>query len=118
MYCLIYLDDVITYSRDEDQHLDHMKVIFDRFWAELLKLKPSKCNLFYDEITYLMHRMTKDGKQPSEEYVKVIIEYPEPNSYTSIKPFVGMVGHFRWFTVHFAHLARPLNNHLGGMWPS
>ena len=41
-YCLIYLDDVITLSKDEDDHLNFMRVIFDRFWAEHLKLKPSQ----------------------------------------------------------------------------
>ena len=45
-YCLIYLDDVITFSNDEDDHLHCMRVIFDRFWVEHLKLKPSKCSLF------------------------------------------------------------------------
>ena len=113
-YCLIYLDNVITFSKDEDHHLNHMRVIFDRFWAEHLKLKPSKCNLFCDEITYLTHCITKDGKQPSKEHVKAIINFPEPDSYTSIWQFMGMVGHFRHFTEHFTHLARPLNNHLKG----
>ena len=72
-YCLIYLDDVITFSKDEDEHLNCMRVIFDRFWAEHLKLKPSKCNLFHDKIMYLMHRVTKDGIQPSEEHIKAIM---------------------------------------------
>ena len=45
-YCLIYLNDVITFSKNEDDHLHHMMVIFDRFRAEHLKLKPSKCSLF------------------------------------------------------------------------
>ena len=52
--------------------------------------------------------------QPSEEHVKAITNFPEPDSYTSIRWFVGMVGHFRHFIVHFAQLARPLNNHLEG----
>ena len=112
-YCLIYLD-MITFSKDEDDHLNHMRVIFDRFWAEHLKLKPLKYNLFCDEITYLMHHIMKDGIQPSEEHIKAIIDFPEPDSYTSIWQFVGMVGHFRQFIVHFACLARPLNNHLEG----
>ena len=43
-YCLIYLDDVITFSTDEDDHLHRMRVIFDRFRVEHLKLKPSKYN--------------------------------------------------------------------------
>ena len=66
-YCLIYLDDVITFSTDEDDHLHHMRVIFDRFRAEHLKLKPSKCSLFHDE-----NCVMKDGVQPSEEHVKAI----------------------------------------------
>ena len=83
-YCLIYLDDVITFSMDEDDHLWHMRVIFDRFRAEHLKLKPSKCSLFCDEIVFLAHCVTKDRIQPSEEHVKAITNFPEPDSYTSI----------------------------------
>ena len=90
-YCLIYLDNVITFSKDEDNHLNHMRVIFDRFWAEHLKLKPSKCNLFCDEITYLTHCVTKDRIQPSEEHIKAIINFPESDSYMSIWQFVGML---------------------------
>ena len=113
-YCLIYLDDVITFSNDEDDHLHCMRVIFDRFRVEHLKLKPSKCSLFCDEIVFLTHCVMKDGVQPSEEHVKAITNFPEPDSYTSIQQFVGMVGHFRCFITHFAQLARPLNNHLEG----
>ena len=83
-YCLIYLDDVITFSKDEDDHLHHMRVIFDRFQAEHLKFKPSKCSLFQSEIIYLMHCVTKDGIQPSKEHVKAITNFLEPDSYTSI----------------------------------
>ena len=113
-YCLIYLDYVITFSNDEDDHLHHMRVISDRFRVEHLKLKPSKCSLFHDEIVFLTHRVTKDGVQPSEEHVKAITNFPEPDSYTSIQWFIGMVGHFRHFIAHFTQLARPLNNHLEG----
>ena len=98
-YCLIYLDDVITFSTDEDDHLRCMRLIFDRFRVEHLKLKPSKCSLFCDEIFFLAHRVMKDGVQPSEEHVKAITNFAEPDSYTSIQHFVGMVGHFR----HFIH---------------
>ena len=83
-YCLIYLDDVITFSNDEDDHLHHMRVIFDRFKVEHLKLKPSKCSLFHDELVFLTHCVTKDGVQPSEEHVKAITNFPEPDSYTLI----------------------------------
>ena len=45
-YCLTYLDDVITFSNNEDDHLHCMRVTFNRFRTEHLKLKPSKCSLF------------------------------------------------------------------------
>ena len=95
-------------------YTDYMRVIFDRFRVEHLKLKPSKCSLFHDEIVFLAHHVMKDGVQPSEEHVKAITNFPEPDSYTSIWQFVGMVGHFRCFIMHIAQLVRPLNNHLEG----
>ena len=113
-YCLIYLDDVITFSTNEDDQLCHMRVIFDRFRVEHLKLKTSKCSLFHDEIIFLAHHVMKDRVQPSEEHVKAIINFPEPDSYTSIQWFVRIVGHFRCFITHFTQLVRPLNNHLEG----
>ena len=83
-YCLIYLDNVITFSNNEDDHLHCMRVIFDRFRVEHLKLKPSQCSLFHDEIVLLAHHVMKDGVQPSEEHVKAITNFLEPDSYTSI----------------------------------
>ena len=62
-YCLIYLDDVIIYPKDEEEHLDRLRTIFERFRRDNLKLKPSKCNLFQKEITYLAHDVSTEGYQ-------------------------------------------------------
>ena len=53
-YCLIYLDDVIIFSRMEEEHLAQMRVVFDRFWEHGLKLKPSKCEVFKQRLTILL----------------------------------------------------------------
>ena len=63
---------------------------------------------------FLAHHVMKDGVQPSEEHVKAITDFPEPDSYTLIQQFIGMVEHFRHFIMHFTQLVRPLNNHLEG----
>ena len=60
-YCLIYLDDVIVFSHTEEEHLERMRVIFDRFREHGLKLKPSKCEVFKTEINYLAHHVSKKG---------------------------------------------------------
>ena len=66
-YCLIYLDDVIIFSRTEEEHLEWMCVVFDRFREHGLKLKPSKCKVFKTEINYLAHHMSKRGTPLQEE---------------------------------------------------
>ena len=55
IYCLIYLDDIVIFSHTAEEHLHHLHVVFDQFREHNLKLKPSKCNFFREEITYLAH---------------------------------------------------------------
>ena len=57
MYCVIYLDDVIVFGCTEEEHLEHLRVVFERFWEFNLKLKPSKCSFFQSEIMYLAHHI-------------------------------------------------------------
>ena len=71
-YCLIYLDDVIIFSRTEEEHLERMRVVFDRLREHGLKLKPSKCEVFQTEINYLAHHVSKEGVLPSKKNLEAI----------------------------------------------
>ena len=66
-YCLIYLDDVIVYSKTPEEHLQRMRVMFDCLHEHGLKLKPTKCDLFRTELIYLAHHVSKDGFKPSKK---------------------------------------------------
>ena len=57
-YCVIYLDDVIIFSHTEEEHLEHLHLVFERFQEFNLKLKPSKCSFFQSEIMYLAHHIS------------------------------------------------------------
>ena len=46
MYCVIYLDNIIVFGCMEEEHLEHLCVVFERFWEFNFKLKPSKCSFF------------------------------------------------------------------------
>ena len=61
IYCLIYLDDLIVFLQTAEEHLHQLHVVFDRFREYNLKLKPSKCHLFKEEINYLAHQVSKQG---------------------------------------------------------
>ena len=113
-YCLIYLDDVIVFSHTEEEHLHRMRVIFDRLREHGLKLKPSKCEVFKTEINYLAHHVSKKGVQPSKKNLESIAECPPPDTYTKVKSFVGLVGHYRRFIKGFARIAAPLYDLTSG----
>ena len=57
-YCVIYLDDIIVFGRTEDEHLEHLRVVFERFQEFNLKLKSLKCSFFQSEIVYLAHHVS------------------------------------------------------------
>ena len=113
-YCLIYLDDVIVFSHTEEEHLERMHVIFDRLREHGLKLKPSKCEVFRTEINYLAHHVSKKGVQPSKKNLESIAQCPPPDTYTKVKSFVGLVGHYRRFIKGFARIAAPLYDLTSG----
>ena len=107
-YCLIYLDDVIIFSRLEEEHLERMHVVFDRFREHGLKLKPYKCEVFKTEINYLAHHVSKRGVLPSKKNLEAIAQCLPPDTYTKVKSFVGLVGHYRRFIKGFTNIATPL----------
>ena len=71
-YCVIYLDDVIIFGRTEEEHLEHLHMVFERFWEFNLKLKPSKCSFFQLEIVYLAHHVSQQGILLSHDNVWVV----------------------------------------------
>ena len=75
IYSLIYLDDLIMFLQTAEEHLHQLCVVFDHLREYNLKLKPSKCSLFREEINYLAHKVSKKGVQPSDINMKAIAEY-------------------------------------------
>ena len=113
-YCLIYLDDVIVFSKMPKEHLWRMRVVFDCLCEHGLKLKPSKCEVFKSEINYLAHHVSQKGVLPSKKNLESIAQCPPPDTYTKVKSFVGLVGHYRHFKKGFAKIAAPLYDLTSG----
>ena len=74
-YCLIYLDDVIVFSKTEKEHMQHLHVVFECFHEYNLKLKPSKCEFLHNKINHLAHHVSKEDVQPSKENLKAVAQF-------------------------------------------
>ena len=77
-------------------------------------MKPLKCNLFKEKISYLAHEASKQGVWPSDTNLKAITEYALLQTYTKIRVFLSLVGHYWQFIKGFVQIAQPLNEHLAG----
>ena len=113
-YALIYLDDVIVFSRTEQEHLHRLWVVFGQFLEHGLKLKPSKCHFLHDGITFLGHEISANGMRLGMANLKAIVEMAPPKTYTEIRCFTGMTGFFRRFIKGYSKIAKPLNDLLEG----
>ena len=104
---------MIVFRCLEEEHLECLRVVSERFREFNLKLKPSKCSFLQSEIVYLAHHVSREGIRPSWDNVHVIEDFPMPETYTKVCTFCGLAGHYRHFIKGFAHIARHLYNVLG-----
>ena len=109
---MAYLDDIIIFSQNEEDHLNHIETIFKKLKKADLKLKESKCDFFKKEIHYLGHLISVDGIQPLPEKLESIRSMPKPRSPKEIKQFLGLTGYYRKFVLRFSDMARPLTKLL------
>ncbi len=107
--CLVYLDDVIVFSRTFDEHLTHLKEAFQAIEDAGLKLKPSKCFFAKPKIKYLGHIVSKDGIAPCPEKCEAVMNFPTPHDVKSLRSFVGLANYYRKFVHGFGKIAAPLN---------
>ena len=107
-FAMTYLDDIIIFSQDETQHLEHLEIVFSHLWEAGLKMKCSKCDFFKSEIHYLGHLISPEGISPLPNKLDSIKHMPVPNSAKEIKQFLGLTGYYRKFVPRFADISRPL----------
>lgn len=105
---LVYLDDVIVFGADYDQHHKRLEEVFRRLRATNLKLAPSKCHLAMTRINCLGHVVSKGEIQPDPAKFKLIADYPVPSNLKEVRSFVSLMSYYRRFIKNFAAIAKPL----------
>ena len=107
-FAMKHLDDIIIFSENELQHLEHLETVFSELREAGLKMKRSKCDFFKSEIHYLRHLISPEGISPLPNKLDCIKHMPALKDMKEIKQFMGLTGYYRKFVPRFADIFRPL----------
>ena len=113
-FCFVYLDDVLVASKSYEEHMDHLKIIFQKFSENSLVINSDKCVFAKSEIKFLGHRVSEQGILPDQERVQVIRNFERPNTVKQLKRFLGMINFYRRFIPGAAADQVLLNDFLKG----
>ena len=106
--CLIFLDDIIIFGASFDETMARLQHVLGRFKEAGLKLKPSKCALFRQEVAFLGHVVNKGGVMCDPKKLEAVTTWPRPKNVTEVRSFLGFCSYYRRFVRGFAAIATPL----------
>ena len=108
-FVVVYIDDVLIFSRSLEEHFQHLRMVLRRIEEAGLKLKPSKCQFLRREVEYLGHLITPEGLQTNPRLVTAVKEFARPRNLQQLRRFVGLSSYYRRFIQGFSQIAQPLH---------
>ena len=107
-FAVAYLDDIKIFSRKAEEHLYHLKQVFEKLQAAKLSMRLIKCPLLSKEIQYLGHILSTKGIQPLPSKAQAIQNMQPSKTPKQVCAFLSLVGYYRKFIKNFAKIAKPL----------
>ena len=113
-HCVGYIDDILVYSDTWDDHIQQMKLLFDRLHKANLVINLAKSEFAKTKVTYLSHVVGQGQVLPREAKVEAILGFPIRQNKKELLRFLGMAGFYRKFVPNFSTVVNPLTNLLKG----
>lgn len=105
---LVYLDDILIYSKTIDDHVAHVRAVLERLSEHDLRVQRKKCTFGASHLEFLGHIVSADGIQTDPRKIAPINDWPVPTSQKEVQQFLGLANYFRSYIPHFAQLAHHL----------
>jgi hypothetical protein len=111
-FVVVFIDDILVYSKDEDEHTEHLHIVLQRLRDHHLYAKLSKCDFWLREIKFLGHTISQDGISIDPKKVQEVMDWKPPSTRRQIRSFLGLAGYYRRFIPDFSRIAKPITELL------
>jgi hypothetical protein len=111
-FVVVFIDDILIYSKDEEEHARHLRIVLTRLREHQLYAKFSKCAFWLEEIQFLGHVLSAKGIAVDPSKVKDILEWKPPTTVHQVRSFLGLAGYYCRFILDFSKLVKPITSLL------
>ena len=107
-FVVVFVDDILIYSKSEEEHEDHLRIVLQTLRDHLLYAKFSKCEFWLTEVRFLGHVVSASCVFVDPEKVEAVMSWERPKLVFEIRSFLGLTRYYRRFIEDFFRLAAPL----------
>jgi hypothetical protein len=111
-FVVVFIDDILTFSRNEKEHEEHLRLVLQKLREHRLYAKFSKCDFWLKEVSFLGHVITDGGITVDPSKVQDVLNWEPPRNVSEIRSFVGLAGYYRRFIEGFSKIVKPLTSLL------
>ncbi|WVZ87924.1 hypothetical protein U9M48_034498 [Paspalum notatum var. saurae] len=109
-FVVVFIDDILIYSKSEEEHKQHLRIVLNRLREHKLYAKFNKCAFWLKEVSFLGHILSEKGVAVDPSKVKDVLNWKQPKTVTEIWSFLGLVGYYRRFIKDFSKTAEPMTS--------
>ncbi|KZV40192.1 DNA/RNA polymerase superfamily protein [Dorcoceras hygrometricum] len=107
-FVVVFIDDILVYSKTQQEHVQHLRILLQILKDKQLFAKFSKCDFWMEKVSFLGHIISRDGIEVDPAKVEAVRDWPAPKNVIEIRSFLGLAGYYRRFIQGFSKIAVPL----------
>jgi hypothetical protein len=111
-FVVVFIDDIIIFSKMEEEHEVHLRLVLEKLRVHQLYAKFSKCEFWLTEVAFLGHIVSAGGVSLDPGKVKDVLNWMPPTSVLEIQSFPGLAGYYQHFIKDFSKIAKPMKRLL------
>ncbi|GKF05092.1 putative reverse transcriptase domain-containing protein, partial [Tanacetum coccineum] len=107
-FVIVFIDDILIYSRNKEEHADNLRIILELLKKEKLYAKFSKCGFWISIVQFLRHVIDSQGIHVDPAKIEAVKNWASPTTPTEVRQFLGLAGYYRRFIEGFSKIAKSL----------